>query len=281
MKLNLSIRAHDFDRRETVEELAESISKHKINSIQFAPGISFPDMLSEAGNMNPGMGNYIRKQFDNHNIDIAVLSCYINMIHPDLKIRQDVLNKFKSYLNVAQSFGADMVATETGCVDADIHYTEENFTDEAFDMVVDSVRELVDHAEKVGMTVAIEGGKNHPIHTPERMKELLDRIDSSNMQVILDVTNYLMPDSYNNQRDVINRSFELFGDRIYGVHLKDFVIKDNKIQPVTIGTGEMDFPYLLEKINNHKPFLNLIMEETKEKELISAVNYLLETSKTI
>jgi len=281
MDLNLSIRAHDFNQKESVDELGKSISSHGIHSIQFAPGISFPDVPSEGQHMNPGMGNYYRKAFGKQGIDIAILSCYINMIHPDIEERNTVLNKFCSYLDVAKSFGADMVATETGCVDAEIHYTEENFTDEAFEKVVSSVKELMNHAEKAGMTVAIEGGKNHPIHTPEKMKQLIDRIDSSNMKVILDVTNYLMPDTYNEQHDVIDRSFELFGDKIYAVHLKDFVVKENKIVPVTIGEGQMDFHYLLTVIKHYKPYLNLVMEETKEDELEKAVTHLNEISQQI
>lgn len=274
MKFNIGIRGHDFDKVEDVKVLARKIKLKGINSIQFAPAISFPNIPFEEENMNPGMGKYYRKNFEQEGIDIAILSCYINMIHPDLTTRQANINKFKKYLSVARSFGADMVATETGCVDAEIHYTENNFSDEAFEMVVKSVKELVDHAEKVGMIVAIEGGKNHPIHTPERMKELIDRVNSKNMQVVLDVTNYLMPNTYQNQRDIIDSSFALFGSELVAIHLKDFIVKNGIIEPVAIGTGEMDFEYLLEKVNKEKPFLNLIMEETKEKDVSKSIKYL-------
>jgi sugar phosphate isomerase/epimerase len=278
MELNLSIRAHDFNQVSDANKLAKNINSYGIESIQFAPPISFPHIPSEGYNINPGMGNYYRKIFGKYNINITILSCYINMIHPVETERKKVLNKFHSYLNTAKSFGADVVATETGCVDEEIHYTEENFTDSAFESVVESVEKLINHAEKIGMLVAIEGGKNHPIHTPQKMKKLLDRIDSPNLQVILDVTNYLMPHTYTNQRTIIDQSLELFGDRLVAVHLKDFIVENNEIKPVTIGEGEMDFPYLLTKINENKPYLNLVMEETKEDNLDKAIKYLTDIS---
>ncbi len=274
MTLNIAIRGHDFTQVDSPDKLAEKIGASGIKNIQFALPLSFPSVPSEGKNMNVGMGSYYRRIFQAHDVEIPVLSCYINMIHPDLNERKQVLDKFKKYLQVAKSFGANVVATETGCVDAEIHYTEDNFTDEAFEKVVESVKSLTDYAEKVGMTVAIEGGMNHPIYSPKKMRELFDRVDSPNMQIILDVTNFLQVDTYDNQRAVIDEAFELFGDHLCALHLKDFVVEDNKLVPAAIGTGKMDFPYLLEAVTKAKPHLHLIMEETKEADIPAALAYL-------
>lgn len=274
MMLNLAIRGHDFKQVASPEILAKNIAATGIKNIQFALPLSFPSIPSDGGNMNVGMGSYYRRAFKEQDIEIPVLSCYVNMIHPDLEERQNVLSKFERYLSAAKSFGANVVATETGCVDAEIHYTEANFTDEAFEKVVASVKQLTDYAEKIGMSVAIEGGLNHPIYSPKKMRELLDRIQSPNMQVILDVTNFLNVDTYQNQKAIIDEAFELFGDELCALHLKDFVIEDNKIIPAAIGTGEMDFPYLLKAVTKAKPHLHLIMEETKEADVPAAIVYL-------
>ena len=78
------------------------------------------------------MGNYVKRVLEKQEVTVGILSCYINMIHPDLTIREELLTKFEQYLRYASSFGASMVASETGCVLPEIQYTEENFTDEAF-----------------------------------------------------------------------------------------------------------------------------------------------------
>ncbi|AZP03852.1 sugar phosphate isomerase/epimerase [Jeotgalibaca ciconiae] len=274
MELNLAVRGHDFYREDTAERLAEKIAETGLKNIQFALPFSFPSVPSQFENMNPGMGNYYQRIFSKQDIQITVLSCYINMIHPDLNEREKLIDKFCSYLRVAKAFGASMVATETGCVDEEIHYTEENFTEEAFEKVVESVKKMVTYAEKLGMTVAIEGGLNHPIYSPKKMRELLDRIQSPNMQVILDVTNFLRPDTVQNQKEVIDEAFNLFGSEIAAIHLKDFVVENNLVKPVAIGTGEMDFEYLLKKVSQEKPYLHLIMEETKEPDIPNAIAYL-------
>lgn len=281
MKLNLAIRGHDFNRVDTPEELAQKITATGIKSIQFALPMSFPQIPSDGVNMNPGMGSHFRRVFKQHDMEIAVLSCYINMIHPDESERAHVLDKFERYLKVAKSFGAQMVATETGCVDAEIHYTEDNFTQEAFEKVVASVKQLANVAEKVGMTVAIEGGMNHPIYSPQKVRELLDRVQSPNVQIILDVTNFLRGHNYQEQRAIIDESFELFGSELIGIHLKDFEVVDGEVRPVAIGTGQMDFAYLLEKVHAQKPYLHLIMEETKEKDVPAAIRYLEKLSESI
>lgn len=272
--LNLAIRGHDFNREDSVDQLADKISKHGLQTIQFALPLSFPELASQAENINLGMGNYFRRSFAKYDVEIGVLSCYINMIHPDLNERHANLYKFNQYLRVAKSFGASMVATETGCVDAEIHYTEKNFTNEAFELVVTSVKQMVACAEKVGMTVAIEGGWNHPIYSPLKMRQLLDRIDSPNMQVILDVTNFLKADTADQQREIIDEAFNLFASDLAAIHLKDFVVENGVVIPTAIGKGQMDFSYLLEKVAQTKPYLQLIMEETKEADVRDAISYL-------
>lgn len=281
MELNLAIRGHDFNKRETPAELAKEIAAAGLHNIQFALNVSFPEVPSESGNMNPGVGNFYRKTFAEQDVEIVVLSCYINMIHPDVEQREQVLQKFFSYLRTARAFGANMVATETGNIDAEIHYTEKNFTPEAFEKVVESVSRMASYAEKMGMFVAIEGGLNHPIYSPQKVKELLDRVQSPNVQIILDTTNFLKADTYQDQRKVIDQAFELYGSDIAAIHLKDFVVEEGRVKPVAIGTGMMDFPYLLEVVKREKPYLPLIMEETKEPDVPNAIAYLKEIATSL
>ncbi|GAA3329134.1 hypothetical protein GCM10020331_075940 [Ectobacillus funiculus] len=94
------------------------------------------------------MAYKIGTAFRNHNIQIAVLGCYINMIHPDQDERRKALERFKEHIRYARDFGCSIVGTETGNVNADIVYTVENFKEEPFQQVVSSVRELVNEAEK-------------------------------------------------------------------------------------------------------------------------------------
>ena len=146
--LNMTIRGHDLSGVTSVKELAEQTKKQGIHNLQLALGMSFPDMPSGAANLNPGMGAAIKRELAKEDVQVGILSCYINMIHPDLEIREQLLQKFESYLRHARYFGAAMVASETGCVLPEIQYTEDNFSDEAFADMVGVIRRLVKAGEE-------------------------------------------------------------------------------------------------------------------------------------
>ena len=197
-------------------------------------------------------------------LQIAVLGCYIHMIHPDLEQRQQELDRFKEHIRFARDFGCSIVGTETGNVSATMGYKTDNFEEQPFLDVVESVRELVKEAEKFGVIVGIEGGINHPIHSPQTMKRLLDSIDSQNLQVIFDPANYLDPDNYDRQEEVFQEAMDLFGDRMVAMHAKDFIIEDDWIKMVPVGTGLLNYDAVFKLLKPRKPFLNVLLRKTRE-----------------
>ena len=276
MKANIGIRAHDMDNV-PLEQLTKTISEKGLTSVQLALAKSFSDYFATGtGSLSPGYAYQISRAFEKEDIQIAVLGCYINMIHPDDEERRKALDRFKEHIRFAQSFGCSIVGTETGNVNADIIYTEDNFGEVPYQMVLESVTELVEEAEKFGVIVGIEGGINHPIHTPKRMKRLLDDIKSDNIQVIFDPANYLTPKNYLHQEEVYEEAFELFGDRIVIVHAKDIVVKDNSIQMVPVGTGQLNYDAVFRYFKYNKPFINILLENTREPHIDKSILFLKE-----
>lgn len=278
--MNLGIRAHDIENL-PLEELVREISSKGLTSVQLALSKSFPYMNTALGGLSPGMAHHIGNAFRENHIQIAVLGCYINMIHPDLGERRKALDRFKEHLRFARDFGCSVVGTETGNVNPDIVYTEENFIEEPFLEVVKSVTELVEEAEKFGVIVGIEGGINHPVHTPARMKRLLDSVNSNNLQVIFDPVNYLTIENYKNQEAVIEEAFELFGDRIVILHAKDFIIENNCVKTTTVGEGLLNYELVFKWIKAKKPFINILLEETKEPYINRSIAYLKEKYESV
>ncbi len=90
------------------------------------------------------------------------------------------------------------------------------------------VRTLIAFAEECGVTVGIEPVCKCSISSPQRMKRFLDNISSDNLGVIFDLSNLMNRDVYLNQRQIIDDAFELFGDRIKTIHVKDFVFENVK-----------------------------------------------------
>lgn len=272
--LNITIRGHDLSGVTSVKQLAEQTKKQGVHNLQLALGMSFPDLPSGAGNMNPGMGAAIKRELAKEDVQVGILSCYINMIHPDPEIREQLLQKFESYVRHARYFGAAMVASETGCVLPEIKYTEDNFTDQAFDDMVGVIRRLVKAGEEAGMLVGIEPGLNHPLYSLERVEQLLASVQSDYLGIILDPTNLITSEDYLDQVALVERAFESFGDKIVAVHLKDFKIEEDRIIPVHLGEGLIDYAAIVGTIAKHKPFSYLVLEETKDDHIGQALQLL-------
>nr|WP_244310876.1 sugar phosphate isomerase/epimerase [Enterococcus faecalis] len=102
--LTLAVRAHDVGTKISPVELAKKNAETNITSIQFALGISYPEYASAAV-LSPGLGSQLKNIFEDEKITISVLSCYINLIHPDLEEREKRLHQFETYIRYASMFG--------------------------------------------------------------------------------------------------------------------------------------------------------------------------------
>ncbi|MDQ0232895.1 sugar phosphate isomerase/epimerase family protein [Metabacillus malikii] len=272
--MNIGIRAHDIEKL-PLEELVNVIANKGLKGVQLALAKSF-DFNTKNGSLSPGMAHHIGSAFRNKNIQIAVLGCYINMIHPDKDERKKGLDRFKEHIRYARDFGCSIVGTETGNVNAEMSYTEENFKEEPFQEVVESVRELVKEAEKFGVIVGIEAGVNHPIYSSKVMKRLLDNIDSNNLQVILDPVNLLTVETFNNQDEIIQEAFELLSDRMAVLHAKDFIIEDNQLKFAPVGKGLLNYDLVMKLLKEKKPYINILMESTQEPYIDGSIAFLKE-----
>jgi L-ribulose-5-phosphate 3-epimerase len=269
----IGIRAHDFGKL-PVEKLADKIQSKGISYIQLALTKAIAGIDDPTGILNPGLASYFRDVFYKRNIKISVLGCYLNYIHPDAEQRRKNIDLFKEHIRFARDFGCSVVGTETGSINADYSFSIENKSEKAFQMFYESLKELVEEAERFGVFVGIEGVTRHVITTPQRMKQMIDKINSNNLQVIFDPVNLLNMENYKNQDEVIKESFDLFGDRIVIIHAKDFIIDDEKFKEVAPGKGLLNYKLLCALINERKPYIEILMEETKESTLSESLNYI-------
>ncbi|CAM4244976.1 sugar phosphate isomerase/epimerase family protein [Paenibacillus typhae] len=269
--LHLGIRAHDFPGH-SLPELIAKLKHYRFSHIQLAVRKSFPGSVPSLSSLSPGTAVYYGESFRQAGIKIAVLGCYVNIIDPDPGKRQQALQDFSTHLRLARDFGASLVGTETGSVGNG--YTPDNFTEEAFLEVVASVKWMVAEAERFGVTVGIEAGQNHPLHSARLAKRLLELVPSNNLQIILDCANLMSPDNYRQQEAVITEALELLGDRIAVIHLKDFTVEDGKIVIVPVGQGQLHFAPILQYMKYRRPHIQGLLESTSEPFLQDSVDLL-------
>lgn len=270
-QLNLGIRAHDMNEN-SFDIVAKKIKENGLNHTQLAPFKQFGKALKDDNSLSPGFANLIRHQLEEAKVDIGVLGCYVNIVHLDPKIQAAELKKFDTCLRLARNFGATLVGTETGSVGNG--YTEENYTEASFERMVEAVLKMVSSAEKWGITVGIEPGVNHPLHTIEKAERLLARVPSNNLQLILDPVNLLNMENYQNQTEITEDAIQRLGDRVVVFHLKDYIIKDGKIVFVPIGQGNMDIKPMLRYAKYERPNIQISLEDTKEDNLVDSLMYI-------
>lgn len=271
-KLNLGMRGHDLDA-ENIEDLAKRLNGYGLKSVQLVLKKSIKDF--KEGMFSPAYAKQIGDTFSKKGVDIAVLGCYINPSCTDKESLKAQTDYFIESLKYARYMNAGVVGLETGFV-GDTCIPENNHTEEAYEHLLNTMKYLRDNAEKLGVTIAVEGVSAFVTDTPEKMLRLLRDLDSPNIAVIFDLLNLLTMDNYENQKQIIDTAFELLGDKIAVIHLKDFIVENGRLKQCEIGKGICNIPYLLSVIKGRKPNIPIILEETRENVLFDIVRFVTE-----
>lgn len=278
LPLNLGIRGHDISAS-TPTDLGKRAANFGLTNTQLAPCKSFPTLAPSLESVSLGTGAAISTALTNQGIFISVLGCYVNISSEDKTIRTTAITNFKRHIRASHAFKANMIGTETGSMKDG--YCKENFTEEAYSIACHSIAEMVAYAEDFGAIVGIEPGLNHPIYSIERLHKLVQDIRSEHLRLILDFSNLLTPDTLNAQKEIMENAFEKLDGHIEHFHIKDCIVQQDKLAPVAVGNGNIDFTPILTYIKNYYPSMSMTFEETKEKDVATAVEYLTNLYNTI
>lgn len=243
----------------------EGLAAAGIEHIQLAFEKSFSDLDVSTGHYSTGLCHYIAGLLQKNHIHCAVLGCYINPVVPLETLRQQEVAKFVERLRYAKRIGADMVATETGRYSVTFSVTELTQSKECYRTLLKSFSEICIHAEALGVTVGVEGVFDHTLSSPKKMKQFLDDLASPNLEVVLDFANLVSPahTSPKEQERLVNEAFDLYGDRISVLHLKDCIFDPNGSQKcVKPGTGIIQYQPLMKLVKENKPYIIGLIEES-------------------
>ena len=271
---NLGIRAHDLGRF-SADELARRVRAEGLDCVQLALGKAIEGLDLQSGTLDSAMAADIRAAFARHDVRIEVLGCYINPIHPDAGCRRMLLGLFKEHLRHSRTFGCNIVALESGSMNADQSPHFGNAGELAYQDLLGSMEELVAEAEICDTVVGIEAVSTHVLSTPERMFRLLDDIPSAHLKVVFDPVNLLSLANCLEQRNIIQRSFDLFGDRMAVVHAKDFRVLDGKLVPCPAGDGMLDYPFLIACLARYKPGIAVLLEGVPSEQVAACGRFIL------
>jgi len=274
--VQIGLRAHDYGKNVSPEDLAEILAPYKPASIQLELAKALSGVPCYGG-INPGFGRYVRQVLEQRNISIAVLTCDINPVFPDPSERENQLRKFEEHLFYARDFGCALVGTQTGSCSADGSFHPGTEKPGAFDLFCSSLERLLKTAEKCGAIVAIEAAADlRTVSSIEKMEQVLRRLASPALKIIYNPAN-LIPGAglSESQEQFFTRAFDTFGNEIAAVYAGDFRMEGGKKNgALPAGTGELDYTALLRIIAERKPGLDVLLEDTSPDSGIKAMDFL-------
>ncbi len=260
--IQLGIRFHDTRELPFEERLGE-IRKQGFGCVHIALS-KVPGFTADPAALTPGYAMYLRNTFRKADLDVAVLGCYLNLANPNAESLKAIQDKYYAHLRFASILGCGMVGTETGAPNEKYSYDKEAcHSKEALETFITNLTPVVKCAEKMGVILAIEPVYRHIVYDAKRAREVLDRIESPNLQIIFDPVNLLWTDNYEQRYEVIDEAIDLLGKDICMIHLKDSILREDKVESVGCGFGEMDYTNIIEFALDKKPFVHATLEDTR------------------
>lgn len=271
--MQLGIRLHDIKKAPLEERLKIAKSQgFKCGHLALKKVIDEYSVADAA--LTPGFGCYLQKLFDSNDLDIAVLGNYLNLATPDEEALKKNVHRYLAHIRMASIMNVGVVGTETGAVNKEYKYEAANHSKEALDLFIERLKPVVEYAEKMGVVFAIEPVFKHIVCNPERAREVLDRIQSPNLQIIFDPVNLLDISNYEKREEIIGQAIELLGPDIAVVHIKDFVVLNGELKSVAAGTGMMDYQKIMEFVKKEKPYIHVTLENTTPENAVESREFI-------
>lgn len=162
----------------------------------------------------------------------------------------------------------------------------ENLTDETFDMIVDTVRSIIDAVKPVNTYYTLEPMPWAYPYSPDSYLKLISAIDRKHFAVHMDIVNMInSPEIFYKNGQLIKESFKKLGPYIKSCHAKDITLAGNltvHLDEAIPGMGELDYRIFLKEINKLEPDMPIMLEHlSTEEEYLKAAEYVRKVSKEL
>ena len=264
--LQLGIRLHDAEKL-PLDRLLPTLRGQGLTCCHLALSKSFPETPCTPGALTPGYASYLKREFAKGGVDIAVLGNYLNLLHPDDDYIDWATKMYCAHIRFASLLGCTVVATETGAPNREYAPCPECREGETLSHFIQRLKPVVRCAEQFGVIVAIEPVVVHSMWNPAACRRVLDEVGSHNLQILFDPVNLVDIHNVDHCQEVFQELFELVGQEIAVMHLKDYKHTEDGKGLVTIGVpagmGEMDYGPIMRYVKREKPYLFATLEDTR------------------
>jgi sugar phosphate isomerase/epimerase len=140
--------------------------------------------------------------------------------------------------------------------------------------LVDALRQVVPVAEEVGIPLALEGGSTSPLDTPDRVRDVIEAVDSPALRFNADPVNFVRSlDELYDTTSLIDHLFDCCGRYTVCGHAKDITF-DNalpvRLRECPLGTGLLDHATYLRRFEQSCPEGFLLIEHLPDEQVPAA-----------
>jgi sugar phosphate isomerase/epimerase len=276
--MQIAFRTHDLG----VKGVPAAIAKCKecnIDAVQLVAYKFIDEIAYKPNALNAENSLALGKALKEAGIKVGLIGAYFNPVHSNAQKVAACKAVFKDYITYAHSLGCNIVGSETGSYNDDKWtYNPKNRTEEAFQIVVETFRELAAFAKERGVYVGMEGAAGHCCYDVATLKRAIDTIGADNIRVIFDLYNYLDSSNYTRYLDILDEGLKTFAGKIVIFHIKDFIVVEEegkpKLKQVAPGKGMFDFDAILHRIKAYDKDAILVLEGTTGEDIITSSDFI-------
>jgi len=206
-----------------------------------------------------------------YDIIIAEVGAWSNPMSLDPGERKKNIGHCQNQLFVADEIGAGCCVNIAGNLgDRWDGHSDKNFTEEAFDLIVETTREIIDAVNPKRTCYTLEMMPWMYPYDEESYLDLIRAINRDGFAVHIDIANIInSPVKYYNTPGVIKSCFAKLGKYIKSVHVKDVLMSQEMtthISEVMPGKGNIDLRRLIEEVRALDENIPLMLEHLPSKE---------------
>lgn len=151
----------------------------------------------------------------------------------DVRLRKSGEEIGRRMIEFAVEMDVKVINILPGCINKGISY------EKGYDKAVESIKRLGDEAATAGVTIGIENTDNNFLPSPKEFISFIDEIDHSSIKAYFNTANALVT-------GYPKHFIDSLGDRIIGVHVKDYCKSTGGFMPIL--EGDIDWPIVMDAL---------------------------------
>ena len=283
----------------SMDEVIRRIKASDFNCVQL--DVTFKDFDAAKEPLTREKAREIRNAFREANLPVIAVSAYTNFVHPDPDVRRKNIDYLKMMLRHARDLGCPYVASETGTynLESDWVWHEKNASPEVYDEAIEIIRDLADYAGDWGATFIVENYVNNVIGSVEQVERMFRDVNSKNLGLICDPTNYFDENTIQDVDGTINHIFDRLSPYMKIAHAKDIRLASDTgekhadidadashsfrgsggVELPAAGLGILNYDLYVRRLAQEHPNIPLIIEHLDEGDIERAKRFTDDTLK--